>query len=90
MLPAKAPEAPSDPLTSSAFSKYLPFLRAVANRSTGEQRHAAELLGSVPDAVADRINELATGLYGDILLEEGENGYEAVEDYSDLFQSLLQ
>ena len=78
------------PSGNDAFSPYLPFLHAVAEQNPEKQRKSAADLNAMPDAVADRINELAAELYGDILLEEGENGYEVVADYSELFQSLLQ
>ena len=33
------------------------------------------------DAVADEINEIAAEIFGDVILEEGEDGYVIIEDY---------
>ena len=72
-------EAPSD--RTETFAPYADFLRAVAAGNGAAQRAAARDFGKLPDAVADDINRIAADLLGDVLLEDGENGYRVIEDY---------
>ena len=43
----------------------------------------AATLGSMPEALADHINEIAFDIYGDALIEECDCGYSVIEDYRD-------
>ena len=36
------------------------------------------------DALVDEINEIAADLFGDIIIEEVEDGYVVIEEYRDL------
>ena len=80
--PATAPEP-------SPFAPYLPFLLAVREGNAAGQRAAADALGKLTDAVADEVNRLAADHLGDILLEEGENGYGVIEDYRPDLEELI-
>ena len=68
---------------------YLPFLRAVSESDGVGQRSAAQALGLPAEVVADEINALAADHFGDILLEEGENGFAVIEDYREELEILL-
>lgn len=93
--PVQVPEPPSsdangtdDPRT--AFRPYLPFLKAALEADPARQRAVAKTLGKMSDAVADRINELATTYTGDVLLEDTGDGYGVIEDYRDFARSLIE
>ncbi len=76
-----------DPL-KAALADYLPFIVAVAAKDAQAQRAAAKALGRMADAVADEINEIATEVFGDVILEDGEDGYVIIEDYREQLSSL--
>ena len=46
-------------------------------------------MGKMPDLLADEINELAAEHMGDVLLEETDDGYAVIEDYTDQVRALL-
>ena len=50
---------------------------------TSQRRFASECKLSL-DEIADRINEAAVEIMGDILLEDGGDGYQIIDDYKDL------
>ncbi len=60
------------------------YLGAVLALLDGHSSAVSELagkLGQMPDALADRINEIAFECIGDALLEESDGGYAVIEDY---------
>lgn len=50
-----------------------------------EQRKFALSLKLSPDELADRINEVAVDIFGDIILENNGDAYQIIEDYQELF-----
>lgn len=50
-----------------------------------QQRKFATAHGITVDELADRINETAADIFGDIILEDSGNGYAIIEDYLFLF-----
>ena len=85
VVPSVEPPAEQEGL-AGCLMPYLAFLRAC---TPAQQREAAAVLGKLPDAVADEINELTAEKMGDILLEDNGNGYEIIEDYRELLEGLL-
>lgn len=61
------------------------FVNLCKGASLLEQRKFASLHGTTADELADKINEAAVELFGDIILEDGGNGYTIIEDYLFLF-----
>ena len=53
-------------------------------RGAKAQREFALSRGMMPDAIVDRINTVAGDMLGDILLEEGDDGYTVIEDYREI------
>ncbi len=49
------------------------------------QRQFASARGTTIDELADKINETAVDIFGDIILEDSGNGYAIIEDYLFLF-----
>jgi hypothetical protein len=35
----------------------------------------------LPDSIVDSINEIAADVIGDVLIEDGDDGYAVIEDY---------
>ena len=48
------------------------------------QRDFARSCGMMVDAIVDKINTVAGDMLGDILLEEGDDGYAVIEDYREI------
>ncbi len=69
---------------------YQAFLRAAFDGDDASQRSAAHEMHSMPDVLADAVNELCAEYTGDILLEESDNGYTVIEDYRDLALNLIE
>ncbi|MBE6697121.1 MAG: hypothetical protein E7581_01210 [Ruminococcaceae bacterium] len=84
-----APFAPQNDL-AAALSDYLPFIAAAARQDAGAQRAAARQAGRMLDAMADEINEIAAEVFGDVILEEGAQGYVIIEDYREQLSSLYE
>lgn len=76
-LPADAPPN----ALASALGEWLPFVRLCAAGDGVGQRAFALSKGSMPDAVADRVNTLATEVFGDVILEEENGVYAVIPDY---------
>ncbi len=87
-VPDSAVQSGDHPL-ADALADYLPFIAAAAAGDGAGQRAAAKALGRMVDAVADEINEIAAELFGDVILEDGGNGYVIIEDYREQLTSLL-
>lgn len=78
------------PDTESAWTQYLPFLRAALEADRKGETDAAAALGRSLDVIADEVNTLAAELLGDILLEEdGSGAFAVIEDYLELAESLF-
>ena len=86
--PKQASEQGTDDPLKVALADYLPFIAAVAAEDAQAQRAAAKALGRMADAVADEINEIATEVFGDVILEDGADGYVIIEDYREQLSSL--
>ncbi len=76
----------SAPNTDDPLAPYRRFLRAALDGEWEAQVHFAQQAGKPIEVVADDINALAADLFGDILLEETENGFAVIEDYRELIE----
>ncbi|MBQ7320740.1 MAG: TerB N-terminal domain-containing protein [Clostridia bacterium] len=75
----------ADSLTE--FSEFILFINSALTCDVEAQRTFARDRGEMIDGVADRINEIAVEVLGDIILEEGERGgYTVIEDYREIFE----
>jgi len=66
---------------AAALGDLLPFVRLCAGGDGAGQRDFALSLGSMPDAVADRVNTVAADVFGDVILEETDGVYTVISDY---------
>lgn len=73
-----------------AIKPYLRFLRAALSKDGGEQRALAQEMHSMPDVIADTVNELCAECTGDILLEECDGIYVVIEDYRSMALDLIE
>lgn len=81
----KAPENEND-LASALGEKY-DFLIAALEGDRVKQTQVAKRLLSMPDAIADEINEIAAELLGDIILEEDDDGgYRVIDEYKEVIK----
>lgn len=87
-VPPPEPEQPAVP-SGSPFAPFRDFLLAVQTGDNRKIRAAAAQSGGLPDALADRINELAADTYGDILLEDGGDGWRVLDDYRDRLEQIV-
>ncbi len=82
--PAHAQDVSS---TAEALGVLCEFLQLVARGEGGSaQRRLADEIGMLLDAVADKINTVTGDILGDIVLEQGDDGYILVEDYREWLQ----
>ena len=71
----------------SALGEKYEFLMAALSGDNIKQNQVAKRLMSMPDAIADEINEIAAELLGDIILEEEDNGgYRVIEEYTEVIK----
>ncbi len=59
------------------------YLHAVLIGDDDERRWVIKTTGQSEDSLAERINLAFTDLLGDVVLEQGEDGYTVIEDYID-------
>lgn len=85
----QAQDAGDDPLRV-ALAQYLPFIAAVAAGDAAAQMRECRALGRMIDAVADEINEIASEVFGDVILEDGDGAYVMIEDYREQLRSLWE
>ena len=85
-VPVTEPDTPAE--NGEAWHPYLAFLRAVRDGDTAGQRTAAAAMKKPPEVLADEINTLAADQMGDILLEEGDDGFTVIEDYREMLEAL--
>ena len=72
---------------AAALGDLVGFVRLCAAADRTGQRDFALSLGSMPDAVADRVNTIAADVFGDVILEQTDGCYAVITDYlSDLEQ----
>jgi len=68
----------------SKLGEYGAFVQAVKNKDPNACRSIATKLNKLEDAIVDAINEIAVEVIGDILIEDGDGGYEILECYLEL------
>lgn len=68
----------------SLLGEFLVFANAVLEKDQELQRKEAERLGKMPEAIVDEINEKAIEHFGDILIEDGEDGFDVIDCYRDI------
>ena len=88
-IPEPAVNAEADNELAQALSAYAPMLRAIDREDTDEQRSICLSMGKMMDAVIEEINVISSDTIGDILIEDGDNGYLLVEDYRSYVALLL-
>jgi hypothetical protein len=70
------------------LKEYVEFINCALRGDTQGQRDFARSRGEMTDAVADRINEIAAEVLGDVFLEEDDTGgYRVIEDYLELWDT---
>ena len=66
---------------SSALGELYRFALAVLEGDIKTQKSETARLGRLPDSIVDSINEIAADVIGDVLIEDGDDGYTVIEDY---------
>ena len=78
-------QMPVEPPNESSFREMLgdllDFALAALEKNRAAQEEFSRKTGRLPDAVADEINTIAVGFFGDILLEETDEGFSVIEGY---------
>ena len=70
------------------LSEWMKFINYALIEDAPAQRAFARERGEMIDSIADRINEIAADVIGDVLLEENDNGgYRVLEDYRTIFEA---
>jgi len=75
------PPAPAEDTLAGALGDLAAFLSLTG---AAAQREFALSRGMMVDAIVDKINTVAGDMLGDILLEEGDDGYTVIEDYREI------
>ncbi len=65
---------------------HLNFFEAVLRNNYVKQREYIQAHHLLPEALVDEINEFAVEHFGDIVIEECDDGYSIIEDYRSLFE----
>ena len=73
-----------DATLREALGEYLAFAEALKRRDGDACRRLAAEKGKMLDGVVDEINEIAVEIIGDVLIEEGDDGFEILDCYRDL------
>ncbi len=83
--PVLSEETPSEEENdlATALSEYIEFVRAARDGDFSSQRAFADARGLLAGSIADKINEIAADILGDILLEECSSGYKIIDDYAE-------
>ena len=74
---------------SAVLGEYLPFVLAALDGDMASERAFAAARGALTDAVADTVNDIAAGEFGDIILEESGGAWRVMEDYADELRAAL-
>ena len=77
-------EETADNSLSEALGQFLAFALAVKSGDKSLQDSEAKALGKLKDSIVDEINDIAVEIIGDILIEDGDNGYEISEFYREM------
>ena len=98
-IPTPIPLLPSQEITTeetcetndkttflNAIANHLPFFSATMSKNAEEQQKYCQEKRLLPDTVADEINEIAVTVFGDVLLEEANTGYQIIEEYQSIFE----
>ena len=85
---AEETDAPED--LGAALSDYAGFIDAALRGDGAAERSFAAGRGMLPDSVADEINDIAAGLYGDIILEDDGDIYRVIDDYAEDIRNLIK
>lgn len=90
-IPETPPTLPNEDddihLLQSKLGDLFVFINLSLNQDPAAQRAFARNRGEMLDSIADRINETAADILGDVLLEECDGAYTVIEDYRPLFES---
>ena len=65
------------------------FIRAAFDSDGEKMLRVAEKLSMPADALADRINEIFSDKFGDIILEQTDLGYGVIDDYREVVEKWL-
>ena len=76
--------AQSESYISDAFGDSYKFLLLCKSGYMNNQKSFAKAMGMTLDELADKINEIAIDVIGDIIIEDCGEGYEIIPDYLDL------
>ena len=68
----------------SKLGEYGAFVQALKRRDINACKSLALSLNKLEAAIVDAINEISVDEIGDILIEEGDDGYEILECYADM------
>lgn len=82
-----ADTSPFESFLSSLDQSKRDFVFAAFENDSAKQKRIAKDTSSLPDAIADTVNELAAEILGDIILEDNGEYYEIIEDYRELFEN---
>lgn len=69
----------------SALGSLAPFAIALYRGDRKAERDFVCESGRMPDSIVDAVNEISAELIGDILIEDGDDGYRIIEDYKIYF-----
>ncbi len=75
---------------AAALAEYAEFISAALGGDGGAERKFAAGRGMLPDSVADRINDIAAELFGDIILEDDGELYRVIDDYAEEVREMLE
>ena len=79
---AAVPDTASDlPTLASALDEYMEFLRLADGGDTAAMLKYAASRGEMLELIVDKINEISVEAFGDVILEEGEEGYAIIPEY---------
>lgn len=81
VTPVPSTPLPTENTLAEALGELAAFLLLEGARA---QREFALSRGMMVDAIVDKINTVAGDMLGDILLEEGDDGYAVIEDYREI------
>lgn len=75
---------------AQALEEYADILCAIDQEDFAKQKEIARHKGKLPDTLVEEINIISTEIIGDILISDGEDTYEIIEDYRQEIQSILR
>lgn len=79
---AAVPDTASDlPTLASALDEYMEFLRLADRGDVAAMLKYASSRGEMLELIIDKINEISVETFGDVILEEGDEGYVIIPEY---------